>query len=59
MKIVMLDAVGRPVMHLGIEDLKLSAIARKLNVPRPTLHSYVLRQGLTEAIRHFSEKNKG
>ncbi|HBH6889300.1 hypothetical protein QO199_14895 [Serratia bockelmannii] len=54
----MLDAVGRPVMHLGIEDLKLSAIARKLNVPRPTLHSYVERQGLVEAIRHFSEKNK-
>ncbi|MDF8317839.1 hypothetical protein [Serratia marcescens] len=59
MKIVMLDAVGRQVMHLGIEDLKLSAITRKLNVPRPTLHSYVERQGLVEAIRHFSEKNKG
>lgn len=58
MKIVMLDAIGRPVMHLGIEDLKLSTIARKLKVPRPTLHSYVECQGLVEAIRHFSEKNK-
>ncbi|MEL5636305.1 MULTISPECIES: hypothetical protein [Serratia] len=58
MKIIVLDAVGRPVINLGLSDLKLSAIARKLNVPRPTLHSYVERQGLVEAIRHFSEKNK-
>ncbi|WP_261279566.1 hypothetical protein [Serratia liquefaciens] len=58
MKIVILDNSGRPVMHLGIEDVKLSKIAKRLNVPRATLHSMVERQGLLEAIRHYTTNKK-
>lgn len=58
MKIIILDNSGRPVMHLGIEDVKLSKIAAKLGTPRATLHSYVERQGLLSAIRHFTTAKK-
>ncbi|BEN01843.1 hypothetical protein SMETH2_19740 [Serratia marcescens] len=45
-------------MHLGIEDVKLSKIAKRLNVPRATLHSMVERQGLLEAIHHYATNKK-